>query len=128
VYKKDKCFNNRNSTKAGVLLVSQDKVLLTQSYNNYWGIPKGSLELVDKTSTKKCAKRELKEETGLSAMIKFWGWVNGCAVYKAVKPTCDESTFSETLDATGIGWFRTECAFDLKLNAITKFVLTKSFS
>ncbi len=51
--------------KAGVLIYNgkTQKVLLIQSKGNFWGFPKGSLEIGEKV--KDCALRELKEETGI---------------------------------------------------------------
>ena len=42
-----------------------DLVLLVQSYNNLWGIPKGTFEACDKDDPMNCAVREVFEETCL---------------------------------------------------------------
>lgn len=118
--------------KAGVYVCCNDKVLLTQSYNKCWGIPKGQMELSDDTP-KICAERELMEETGLRINLEdkdlYRIILDNCYIYKINverMDVVDVNNLAE-LDSTGIGWVSTECAFDLNLNFLTKKILTNVF-
>lgn len=114
--------------KAGVFVRCNNKVLLTQSYNNFWGIPKGQMELSD-SSIKTCAERELLEETGLAITLQdsdlYKILLYNCYVYKINVENMDiiNSDNLINLDSTGIGWVDFECAFDLNLNFLTRKVL-----
>src|SRR5574344_459000 len=115
--------------KAGVFVCCGNKVLLTQSYNNYWGIPKGQMEPFD-SSTKECAERELKEETGVIVKLHdsdlYKIILDNCYVYKINIKNMDLIDLEnlENLDSTGIGWANLDCAFDFNLNFLTKKILT----
>ena len=50
--------------KGGGFITSKNKILLVQTGNLTWGLPKGSREDTDQTITH-TAKREIEEETGL---------------------------------------------------------------
>lgn len=119
--------------KAGVFVCCGDKVLLTQSYNSCWGIPKGHMELSD-IDTKQCAERELKEETGLIVTLKdsdlYRIVLDNCYVYRIYTESMDDVNLEnlDNLESTGIGWIDLECAFDLNLNAITKKILMGTYS
>lgn len=52
-----------NKQGAGVCVISPKGILLSQSHNLFWGIPKGLLETNE--TIIECALRELYEETGL---------------------------------------------------------------
>jgi|APFre7841882630_1041343.scaffolds.fasta_scaffold29338_3 8-oxo-dGTP pyrophosphatase MutT (NUDIX family) len=111
--------------KAGVVVLYEDKILLTQSYNNKWGIPKGKKEQYDLTM-ENCAYRELYEETGLNLSIEshlLWKVIMGCYIYKIVIDNIPkfQKRYSE-LDCTGIGWIKVGCCVDLKLNRLTREV------
>jgi 8-oxo-dGTP pyrophosphatase MutT (NUDIX family) len=114
--------------KSGVFVRCKHKVLLTQSYNNYWGIPKGQMELFD-DSTKTCAERELKEETGLKMTLKdndlYKILLDNCYIYKIIVDNMDVVDLNNLphLDSTGIGWVDIECAFDFNLNFLTRKLL-----
>lgn len=119
--------------KAGVFVCCGNKVLLTQSYNNCWGIPKGHMELSD-TTTKICAERELKEETGLDITLNdndlYRIVLDNCYVYRIYIENMDIINLENLnyLESTGIGWIDLECAFDLNLNALTKKILIGTYS
>ncbi|CCV01879.1 hydrolase, NUDIX family [Invertebrate iridescent virus 22] len=114
--------------KAGVLVCNGNEVLLTQSYNNCWGIPKGQMELYDQ-STKICAERELKEETGLDITLNekdlYKILLDNCYVYKINLENKNLVKLENLpqLDSTGIGWVNIECAFDFNLNFLTRKIL-----
>jgi len=119
--------------KAGVFIKCQNKILLTQSYNNCWGIPKGQMESFD-LDTKMCAIREVKEETGLNITLKdtdlFKVVLDNCYIYtKEIKNMDDVNSENlANLDSTGIGWVDPECASDFNLNFLTKKILMMTFS
>lgn len=114
--------------KAGVFVCCGNKVLLTQSYNNCWGIPKGQMEPFDQT-TKMCAERELKEETGLIVVLNdndlYRIILDNCYIYKISVENVNIIDIQnlENLDSTGIGWVDIECASDFNLNFLTRKIL-----
>lgn len=114
--------------KAGVFVCCDNKVLLTQSYNNCWGIPKGQMEPFDQT-TKMCAERELKEETGLIVVLNdndlYRIILDNCYIYKISVENVNIINIQnfENLDSTGIGWVDIECASDFNLNFLTRKIL-----
>lgn len=114
--------------KAGVFVSCGNKILLAQSYNNKWGIPKGQMELFD-LNTKVCAERELKEETGLTVTLEdsnlYRIILDNCYVYKIHVDNMDIVNLENLkhLDSTGIGWVDFECAFDFNLNFLTRKIL-----
>lgn len=115
--------------KAGVYVYSGNKILLTQSYNKCWGIPKGQMEVLDQ-NTKICAERELKEETGLSIRLNdqdlYRIVLDNYYIYRVQIENTDVVDVGDlaNLDSTGIGWVNIECAFDFNLNYLTKKILT----
>lgn len=125
----NKPHNPFEKRKAGVFVCCENKVLLTQSYNNCWGIPKGQMELFD-SSTKECAERELKEETGLVVNLcdndLYKIMLDNCYVYKINIENTGIVDLENlvNLDSTGIGWVNFECAFDFNLNFLTRKILT----
>ena len=126
---KDKpLINPFEKRKAGVFVYCGNKILLTQSYNNYWGIPKGQMEQYDGV-VRNCAQRELKEETGLNINLSdehlYKILFDNCYIYKIKVYNMDIVNLNnlDNLDSTGIGWVNFECAFDLHLNFITKTLL-----
>jgi 8-oxo-dGTP pyrophosphatase MutT (NUDIX family) len=128
VLKNKLTLNPFEKRKAGVFVYCENKVLLTQSYNNYWGIPKGQMEQYDFTP-KNCAERELKEETGLSVTLMdehlYKILFDNCYIYKIKLANMAIVNLNnlDNFDSTGIGWVNFECAFDLQLNFITKTIL-----
>lgn len=107
----------KNRKKAGVFLVDMEKrkVLLVQSRGKLWGPPKGTVE--ENETFLDCAKRELKEETGIE--LNEGLYVNGSFVksntYYYFVPTeeidvCVQS--GKDNDANGIGWFKIDCILE----------------
>lgn len=132
ILQKAKHENNHNypfeKRKAGVFVSCGEKVLLTQSYNNCWGIPKGQMEPYD-LDTKICAERELKEETGLEITLNdhdlYKIILNNYYIYKINIDNMNIINLENlpNLDSTGIGWVNIECAFDLNINFLTRKIL-----
>lgn len=114
--------------KAGVIVICNNKILLTQSYNNIWGIPKGQMEPFDK-NTKECAERELKEETGLDILLHdtdlYRVIFGNYYIYKISIQNMDKVNLDNlvNLDASGIGWVDLNCVYDFTLNFITRHLL-----
>ena len=117
--------------KAGVFICSGEKVLLVQSYNNFWGIPKGQVEQYD-DNIRVCAERELLEETGLSFTLKdnnLWKiLLDYCYIYKIFIENTDDVNLEnlQNLDSTGIGWIKVDCAFDFNITFLTRKILMEN--
>jgi 8-oxo-dGTP pyrophosphatase MutT (NUDIX family) len=105
--------------KAGVFLFDPEsnKTLLVQSRGQYWGPPKGSLNVGE--TVKEAALREVKEETGISLpseKLNSYITVKGKSLYYFVRiPVCNVNvqTQIEDNDANGIGWFSMDCLSEL---------------
>ena len=61
--------DDKKVQKAGIIFVRGDEVLVTQSYHNLFGFPKGNSNLGESPS--QCAKREFKEETGIDINVNL---------------------------------------------------------
>jgi len=120
----EKCiFTPRNTKKAGVFIYDPTtmKVLLVQSRGNLWGPPKGSCESAE--SFKKCALREVYEETGVElgddtiSDSKQFIFNNSHYFYcemNEVAVTLESPMLSSgSNDASGIGWFKVDCLKEL---------------
>jgi 8-oxo-dGTP pyrophosphatase MutT (NUDIX family) len=118
--------------KAGVFIFCGKKILLTQSYNNCWGIPKGRMEPFD-SSIKECAERELIEETGFRLSLTdndLYKILENCYVFKINVKSMDVIPLEnlDELDSTGLGWVDINCAHDFNLNFLTKKLLVGCLS
>ena len=120
----EKCqFTPRHKQKAGAFIYDREnnKVLLVQSRGNLWGPPKGSCENAE--SFKKCAIREVKEETGIQLENNSISDSNKLIYNNAHYFYCPMSQVTVTLDspmlsagsndASGIGWFNMDCLKEL---------------
>lgn len=112
--KKSKC-------KAGVILYDSDsdKILMVQSRNNLWGIPKGSLNQGETFG--ECAIRELTEETGI--VIKECDLTNYititsniCYYYMNMKETPVSVQLNADNDVNSTGWIKLECLKTMVFN------------
>lgn len=106
--------------KAGVFIYdpNTDKVLLIQSRGNLWGAPKGTLHYGE--TERKCAIREVKEETGLDIsyddFTKATKIHNNSIYFYLEMNECDVTVQDHIYDndANGIGW--------IKINCLEKFI------
>ena len=102
-------------------------MLLVQSYNNLWGIPKGTFETCDQDDPMNCAVREVFEETGLqlekSQLYRLYVIKSENFFYYTELPTLDDIPIKNKLplhDVTGVGIFKIKCLKDLIKNKIIK--------
>jgi 8-oxo-dGTP pyrophosphatase MutT (NUDIX family) len=139
-------FKNNKSQKiikAGLIIFDNKKrLLLSQSYNEYWGIPKGNCESEDFILE---AQRETFEETGiiipdeilfdrsLTKPYIFYIFNKIYILYSVNIKSCKElktriPNFLEN-ESTGCGWLSIDCIWDLiedktiKVNNMTKKVI-----
>lgn len=130
---RDGIFHPFEKRKAGVFVYYENKILLSQSYNSCWGIPKGQMELTD-AGTKECAVRELEEETGLRITLQdsdlYRIILDNCYIYRYNAENMDIINQDNLihLDSTGIGWVDFECAFDFEINYLTKKLLLGTYT
>lgn len=130
-------YERKKIKKAGAFIYDQNKnkILLVQSRGQYWGPPKGSMN--ENEDIKECAKREVKEETGIDLDISIFNKfyvVKSKALYYYVELDENEiqvQTQIKDNDANGVGWFNVDCLENLIqkkqiiLNLHTKILLRK---
>jgi predicted NUDIX family NTP pyrophosphohydrolase len=138
-------FSSKNKFyKAGIIITWKKNddiyLLLTQAYNNKWGIPKGQLES-DETIID-CALREVKEETTIDLYDQKNKILqnekqyakNMCFFTHSITDTdidkinLDLSKLNLAFDSTGIGWIKLNCSCnheDISINSITRFIIKK---
>jgi len=127
---------------AGVCVISHRGILVSQSYNLYWGIPKGIVN--QNESLQECALRELYEETKLkldssqlSRTVFKFRYKN---IYRRV---CVFFAYVNNLDSlqaqvgdeesTGCGFIHPTCLLELfysgkiKINYFTRVLINKIF-
>jgi 8-oxo-dGTP pyrophosphatase MutT (NUDIX family) len=140
----DVCKQNReHSVAAGVCVISPQGVLLSQSHNLYWGIPKGVMEPGEKLV--ECAVRELYEETGLllhpadlhqvvfSFQYKKVSRIVSIFFYVSSKTFDLDPTKEFISDVTGFGFIQPACILELvysnviKINYFTRVLLNILF-
>lgn len=125
------------TNKAGICIVdNNNRILIVQSYNNYWGIPKGSVN--QNESFLDAAIRETYEETGIKipkyllkkADVKYINLYDEnllyCIYFVRLSNTRNFSSLSNEI--TGQGWINTNCIFNksksiCKINLVTKRIL-----
>lgn len=116
IYKHDKKIFRRNANrKAGVFIYDPNKrkVLLVQSRGNLWGPPKGTLKYGE--TERRCAIREVKEETGLTVTMNEFSRatiIRNRAIYFYVERDECEVFVQEQIpynDVNALGWVKIEC-------------------
>ena len=121
----------KGKKKAGIFVHDPDnkRILIIQSRNNLWGVPKGTLEPNEEYID--CALRELKEETSIqlnsSDLLRMKRIRNNSVYYYVninytrVKINVDDIED----DVTGICWIRIDCLLNMVNNNHIK--ITTSF-
>lgn len=143
IFESQEYINDKScKSKSGILILdSYNRILLSQSYNYFWGIPKGTIEPLE-TSLKTCI-RETKEETGIDIslcnfeqknphlfFIKETLYIIHVLRLNDKGPECINPSDLNS-ESTGCGWVNINCLFKmvsrkkLKLNFVTKQVLEK---
>lgn len=124
--------------KAGVLIYNGDKVLLVQSRGNFWGFPKGTMEIDEKV--KECALRELKEETGIQLTkedLIDCICIHNKALYYIYELNEEIGSVQKDIpdnDVNGITWIKLTCLQDMfktnkmKFNYHCKYLLQHQFN
>jgi hypothetical protein len=106
----------RRNIRSGTIIIDfkTRKLLIIQSYNKLWGLPKGHVE--ENETTQDCAIRETFEETGIqidkSHLLKTYSIYNGDGIYYIVDGSNLEYNTKEiqgTQEITGIGWVCLKC-------------------
>jgi len=109
--------------KAGVVIHDSktNRVLLVQSKNNFWGVPKGGTNYNEKVDD--CAIREVFEETGIlleKEMLNQYFVVGKQIYYYVDMNYCDVeiqyNKNTEANDVYGICWYKIECLSSLVEN------------
>jgi 8-oxo-dGTP pyrophosphatase MutT (NUDIX family) len=62
----------QDKTKAGILLIKNDKIFMTETYHTHMGFPKGEKEPYE--SVEECAEREFYEETGTKINLNDYNY------------------------------------------------------
>lgn len=141
---KEYLLDKRKKIRSGVILIdSQDKILISQSYNKSWGVPKGAVE---EESLIEAMVRETVEETGIqidpdcakSAKLYKINLYNNEFVLFMIKldhegSECKFSDNQRGVETTGHGWIHVKCLKKLqpdkkfKLNFLTKIIIDVCF-
>lgn len=132
--------------KTGVIIINaENKILLSQSYNGCWGVPKGSKEPFE--NFEEAAIRETKEETGILVPYECFEY-SRAHVYVLHKhvfvmfmlklknkgPMAAKNPHLLGTESTGCGWINLNCLHTLhkqkkiRLNCITKLILKRNFA
>lgn len=133
--------DKKKRRKSGVFIVdAQNRILLSQSYNSHWGLPKGTCEIHE--TNVDASIRETKEETGINlsrlmfnnSVVKFF-YIERVMyiIFFIILPTSGPETEEDPCilgsESTGCGWINYKCLYNLykknniKLNLVTKLAL-----
>lgn len=129
--------DNKPCSKTGVYLLDLNtgKILLSQSYNDYWGIPKGTKDTTT-SSYEKSATRELNEETGIEIDSSKFSRktvirINDCdhvIYYVNVRGqlTTRNPDYNNN-ESTGVGWIKPQCVdkTNIRINRITRLLIKR---
>lgn len=115
VSSKDPFIKIRKRKKAGVFIYDpdSDKVLIVQSRGRLWGLPKGTLQYGE--TERKCAIREVKEETGLEIsdndFTKAVKIRNHAIYFYLERKECEVNVQDHIYDndANALGWVKPDC-------------------
>ena len=127
---------------AGVCVINRRGILVSQSYNLYWGIPKGIANPDE--SLRQCALRELFEETNLklepdqlSRVVFTFRYRNihrrVCVFFAHVDDTTALQARVGDEESTGCGFIHPSCLLELfysgkiKINYFTRVLINKIF-
>lgn len=137
--------DNTQRSKSGIVLIdSKNRILISQSYNSFWGVPKGTQELGENFI--ETAIRETKEETGIILSKEIFKG-NKSKIISTKKNIYNlffiklkeegQQTISDPIklatESTGCGWINIDCLKEssqkktFKLNYLTKCILNMKF-
>lgn len=107
---------NKRARRSGCIILDYKtgRILIIQSYHQYWGLPKGRVE--ENETHVECAIRETFEETGIQLseqdLQRKYNIFNGDGTYFLVdgtRLTFDESKICNKQEITGICWMCPSC-------------------
>lgn len=129
---------------AGVCVIVKNKILINQSYNLFWGIPKGIVE--NNETLLDCALRELKEETSIKIdrtniakyvfSFKYKKMNRKVCIFFSIINNNESNLINESeldKDSTGYGFIKPLCLLELfysrkiQINYFTRVLLNNLF-
>lgn len=143
IRKTEPIFHVKQCMRAGFVIIDKfNRILITQSYNNFWGFPKGTVE--QNESLLETSIRETYEETGIRfnpniisksrrIFLKRERIFFFYTKLSTIGPATVDPTFLES-ESTGCGWINPKCLKfllknkKLKLNFVTKAILNTVFN
>lgn len=130
-----------DKTCAGVCVIFDKRILVNQSYNLFWGIPKGIVE--NNETLLQCALRELEEETSLKIhpdqvgkyvfSFKYNKMNRKICIFFAIITNNFINELKIDNDSTGYGFIKPLCLLELfysgkiRINYFTRVLLNKLF-
>lgn len=129
--------------KSGIFTIDKNnRILLSQSYNSHWGIPKGTREEYE--TNEEASMRELKEETGITFTKNFLenSKIQACMIHRrlyvvflkklnVIGPMTEKHPEKLLNESTGCGWINVYCLYKMyknktiKINILTRLLLNK---
>lgn len=137
--------DNTQRKKSGIVLIdSKNRILISQSYNSFWGVPKGTQETGE--TFMETAIRETLEETGILLSKELFKGIKSKIIitrkniynlfFIKLKEE-GQQTISDprklSTESTGCGWINIDCLKEsssrknIKLNYLTKCILNMKF-